>query len=169
MSAFRIRAGTYAASTMTSTYNVRSFAVQTDQLNPWFSPVTPSERWRQYDAQTEGGLSGLRRFIGKWNGSWYFNAITPGQVDYLRTTLFPTDGVNEDVTIVTYADGFGWICVQCTAHWNDPVTASGSQPTSQRLQDFRMDFDEGVLVGADSGSDFNSDFSDDFGTQGIPA
>jgi hypothetical protein len=169
MSAFRIRTGTQVASAMTSAYNVRAFTVQSDQLNPWFSPVSPSERWRQYDSQTSGGLSGLRRFIGKWNGAWMFNAITPGQVEYLRTTLFPTDGVNEAVTIVTYADGFGWVCIQCNAHWNDPVTASGSRPGSQRLEDFRIDFDEGVIVAVGVGGSHNISHNVSHNRGGIPA
>lgn len=144
MTSFRFRVGTYTTGDMGEQYEVTQFPTQPDQMNRWYSPVTPSERWSEFDFVTDGGLTGTRRHIGKWNGSWYFNAVTPGQVTYLRGLIFPRAAV----TIMTYADGFGWITLNCIALYNDPVSASVSKPGSGRLQDYRMDFIEGVLAPA---------------------
>ncbi|MAS33544.1 MAG: hypothetical protein CL610_06030 [Anaerolineaceae bacterium] len=168
MSAYRIRTGTHPASDMTSTYNVRAFPEQTDQHVPWFSPVTPSEMFRQYDAQTPGGLDGTRRFLGRWNGSWYFNALSPGQIDYIQTAFFPDNGVNQQLTIVTYVVRKGWVCLNVYGHFNEPADAGSSRAGSGQMEGLRLiDFDEGVI--ANSGGDFNSDFNSDFSKGGIPA
>jgi len=168
MSAYRIRIGTHSASDMTSTYDVRDWPTQSDQKTPWFSPVTPSEMFKEYDSQSDGGLDGTRRFLGKWNGAWYFNALSPGQIDYIQDTFFTTDGANEALTIVTYVVRSGWICLNITGHYNDPADAGQSKPGSGQMENLRLiDFDEGTE--ADSGGGFSSGFSSGFNIGGIPA
>lgn len=166
MSAFRYRAGTYPANQMTSAYNVESFPMQSDQRNyPW-KIITPSEMARRYDARTGGGLDGTVRFIGSWNLRWYFTAITPLMLDYVLDTMFPTDGVNEVCTIVTYTARDGWICLNATAHFVEPADAGESKPRGLFLHGVYIEFDEGTIAG--TGGDFNSDFSSDFYIGGIP-
>jgi len=169
MSQFRARAGTYAASAMTSTYAIQSYPTQTDQQNyPWLV-ASPSEMFRPYDAITRGGLSGLRRQIGKWNGAWYFAALTPLMFNYVQQTLFPTDGINELMTIVTYTARQGWVCLNLYGHLNEPQEFGQTRPRGLLLTDVKLiDFDEGVVVGY-LGGDFSADFNADFDRGGIPA
>jgi hypothetical protein len=165
MASYRIRVGTWDAGDMTSTYNVTGFTVQSDQRHKWVNPVSPSGRWSQYDGQADG-LDGTRRFIGKFNGVWVFGALTPLQVQYLRNTIFPSNGVNETVTIVTYDDYLGFICLNLAAHWNDPARTSQAMPGLPILRDLRIDFNEGTL---NTGGAFSSGFSSGFDIGGIPA
>lgn len=166
MAQFRARAGTYDASDMTSTYNIQDYPVQSDQRNyPWII-ATPSEMFREFDAQTRGGLDGTLRNIGRWNGSWYFGALTPLMFDYVQDTLFPTDGVNETLTIVTYTVKRGWVCLNVQAHLIDPTDTGSTRPRGQLLTNVRLiDFTEGTE--ADSGGGFSSGFSSGFSIGGI--
>lgn len=168
MSQFRARAGTYNASDMTSAYAIENYAIQSDQRTyPWII-ATPSEMFREFDAQTRGGLDGTLRNIGKWNGSWYFGALTPMMFEYVQATLFPTNGVNEALTVVTYTVKRGWVCLNIQAHLLEPAEFGTTKPRGQVLTNVRLiDFNEGNE--ADSGGDFNSDFNSDFNLGGIPA
>lgn len=168
MSDFRARVGTHNASDMTSTYDVDAFPIQADQRNYAWHIATPSELFREFDAQTGGGLSGLRRNIGKWNGSWYFGGVTPLMFDYVQTTLFPTDGANEWLTIVTYVAKRGWKCFNIYAHLNELAEVGETRPRGQLMTNVRLiDFDEGTE--ANSGGEFTSEFTSEFMHGGIPA
>lgn len=166
MSQFRARAGTYDASDMTSTYAIEDFAIQSDQRNyPWLI-VTPSELFREFDAQTGGGLDGTVRNIGKWNGSWHVAALTPLMFDYVQDTLFPTDGVNEALTIVTYTAKRGWKCLNIRAHLLEPPDFGTTKPRGMLLTNVRLiDFFDGDE--ADSGGGYSSGFSSGYDIGGL--
>ncbi len=163
----RIRAGTYTAAEMTSTYAVKSWPVQSDQTRRWVDPVSPSGRVSEYDAVTDGGLTGNRKAIGKINFSDVFGFVTPLQAQYIRATLFPTDGLNETVTVVHWDDTFGWQCVNCTAHWNDPARIADAFPGVKGQRNLRIDYTDGDV--ADSGGAFSNAFSSAFDIGGIPS
>jgi len=163
----RIRTGTHDASDMTDTYAVKNFTVQSDQKHKWVDPVSPSGRVSEYDALTDGGLTGNRKAIGKINFSDIFGYVTPLQTQYIRAQLFPTDGLNEALTVVTWDDNEGWICVNCTAHWNDPARTADALPGIPGQRNLRIDFTDGTI--ADSGGAFSSAFSTAFHVGGIPS
>lgn len=166
MSAFRIRAGTYPANAMTSTYNVESFPIQADQRNyPW-KIITPSEMARQFDAITEDGGDGTSVAIGRWNLRWHFTALTPLMIDYVLDTIFPTNGLNEAVTIVTYTARMGWICLNINAHWREPAETGESKPRGGFLHGPYLDFDDGVV--AYSGGGYSLGYSSGYDIGGIP-
>jgi hypothetical protein len=166
MAAPRIRAGTHTASDMTSTYDVAAFPIQADQRNYLWRVVTPTEMAREFDAQTEGGLDGTRRNIGYWNGSIYLMACTPLMHEYVRQTLFPTNGVNEALTIVIYTVKRGWVCLQVDGHLNELSEVGENHPQARFLEAVRLiDFDNGVL---NTGGGFSSGFSSGFDLGGIP-
>lgn len=167
MSQFRARPGTYNASDMTSTYNIDDYPIQSDQQTYQWLIATPSELFREYDAQTGGGLDGTVRNIGRWNGSWYFGGLTPLMFDYVQATLFPTDGVNEALTIVTYTAKRGWVCLNIRAHLLEPADYGTTQPRGKLLTSVRLiDFNDGVE--AVSGGEFTSEFTSEFVHGGIP-
>ncbi len=166
MSEFRARVGTHPASTMTSAYNVQDYPIQADQRTyPWLI-ATPSEMFREFDAQTRGGLDGTVRNMGRWNGSWYFGGLTPLMFDYVQDTLFPTDGVNEALTIVTYTVKRGWVCLNIQAHLIDPTDTGDTRPRGQLLTNVRLiDFNEGVE--AASGGAYSSAYSSAYDIGGV--
>jgi hypothetical protein len=166
MTQFRARAGTYNASDMTSTYAIEGYPIQADQRNyPWLI-ATPSELFREFDAQTRGGLDGTVRNIGRWNGSWHFGALTPLMFAYVQTTLFPTNGVNEALTLVTYTAKRGWVCLNVQAHLLEPADYGTTKPRGQLLTNVRLiDFTEGVE--ADSGGAYSSAFSNAYDIGGV--
>ncbi len=165
----RIRVGTWNAADMTSTYDIRNFPLQDDQLNYylWMPPVSPSGFMRQYDAVITDTLDGTRGGIGRYNGSWLFDPITPMMAQYWRNTYFPTDGWNEVVTIVTYSIYEGWICLNLNAHWNDPALVVQARPGSRTVSGLRIDFDEGVLAASGGSHSLAHNISHNIG--GIPA
>lgn len=167
MSQFRARAGTYSASDMTSTYNIEDYPIQSDQLTYQWLIAAPSEMFREFDAQTRGGLDGTIRNIGKWNGSWYLGGLTPLMFDHVQDTLFPTDGVNEALTIVTYTVKRGWICLNIQGHLLEPADFGTTKPRGKLLTSVRLiDFNEGTE--ADSGGGFSFGFSSGFDIGDIP-
>lgn len=165
MAAPRIRVGTHPASDMTSTYDVSAFPVQADQRNyPW-RVVVPTELAREFDAQTDG-IDGTRRNIGQWNGSIYFVAITPLMYAHIEQTLFPTNGVNEDLTLVIYSAKRGWICIQASCHLNELALVGQSRRRGGFVEAVQLiDFNNGVLS---TGGGFASGFSSGFDIGGIP-
>lgn len=167
MSQFRARTGTHNASDMTSAYNIQDYPIQTDQRTyPWIV-ASQSELFREFDAVTGGGLSGTRRQIGKWNGAWFFGALTPLMFAHVKSTLFPTDGLNEQLTIVTYIVKRGWTALNIYAHLNEPAEFGQTRPRGQVLTNVRLiDFDEGTL--ADSGGGYSTGYSSGYPTGGIP-
>lgn len=169
MTEHRIRVGTWPANAMTSAYAIKNFPSQTDQLNYyiWVDPISPSGFFRQYDAVIDDTLDGTRGGIGKYNGSWYFDPLTPLMAQYWRNTIFPTDGWNEDVTIVTYTVSWGWVALNITAHWNEVARVAQPRPGSKTVQAVKLiDFDQGTL--AASGGEFTSEFTSEFVHGGIP-
>lgn len=165
---YRARTGIHNASDMTNTYAISAYPRQSDQRNyPWMI-VTPSEQFNPYDAITDGGLSGTRRAIGKWNGSWFFATATPLMIDHVVSTLFPTDGVNEWLTIVTYTAQYGWQCLNIYAHFN-VLEFGQSRPRGQVLRNVRLiDFTDGTI--ANSGGAYDaSAYDSGYDTGGIPS
>lgn len=162
----RLRVGTYNATQMTSTYDIDDWTVQSDQRNAPWRIVSPSENFREFDAVTEPGLDGTRRMIGGWNGAWYFPAITPLMFDYVRNTYFPTDGVNETMTIVTKTV-YGWKCFNIEAHLNLFADVGESRPRGNLMKATRLiDFTDGAL---NTGGGFKADaFTSGFDIGGIP-
>jgi hypothetical protein len=161
----RIRVGTYAATTMTDTYAVQNFPIQSDQRNyPW-RVITPTETAREFDAQTDG-VDGTRRYIGKWNGGLYFTAITPEMYQYVRLNLFPTNGVNEALTFVIYVVNKGWVCIQADCQLNQLAEVGQSRPQARFTEGVRLiEFGNGEL---NTGGAFTSGFSSGFDLGGIP-
>lgn len=168
MSEFRARAGTWDAADMTSAYNLQDYPIQSDQRNyPWII-ASPSELFREFDAQTGGGLDGTIRNIGRWNGAWYLGALTPLMFDYVQDTLFPADGVNEALTIVTYTVKRGWLCLNIQAHLLEPADFGTTKPRGQLLTNVKLiAFNEGTE--ADSGGSHSLAHNISHNIGGVPA
>jgi hypothetical protein len=98
----RLRAGTHAASALTSTYNVEDFPVQSDQNDacPWTidgAGTTPPKPAR---IVTNGDLS--RSPDGEYTWQWRMSYMTNGMLSYWLATFLPGGVESANVTVMTY-------------------------------------------------------------------
>lgn len=166
----RLRAGTWDASAMTTAYAVANFPTQADQRHIKWRVVSPSGFMNEYDAYTEGGLDGTVRAIGRWNGEIVIAAATPMMLEYIRDTLFPTDGVNEDLTIVNYSVArSGLVCInaKATLRLGRPAEMAEPFPGQGAVVQVRIPYFDGIE--ASSGGAYSAAYSSAYNIGGIPA
>lgn len=164
----RYRPGTWSASDMTADYDIEAFPVQDDQgVYRWWI-ASPSELFNEVDAVIASELTGHVIEVGSWHGSWFIAVATPDMMQHLRAALFPTNGLNEAATIVTYTATRGWVCLNLKARWKGAVPGqiAETKPRGRALLNVRIDFDSGVL--AASGGEFTNEFTSEFTHGGIP-
>jgi hypothetical protein len=99
---WRIRAGTHAASDLTSTYNVVDFALQSDQSHatPWTidsAGTTPPKHKRVVQNADESWSPD-----GTVEWAWRMGYMTNGMLSYWLATLLPAGVYSATVTAMTY-------------------------------------------------------------------
>lgn len=170
----RIRRGWHPASDMTIDYEWRRLPRAADQRNINWTIVTPSGFFNEVDTIIGDTLDRSVGELGGWNGSIFISNVTPGMIRVLRDEIWQTDGLNEQITIVHYVVGRGWMCLQGWGRLRASRPGDIAEPRagSGVITNFRIDFDTvfGTSGGeAPSGGGFSATaFSSGFDTGGIP-
>lgn len=108
----RLRAGTYTAAQLTSTYNVVDFAVQSDQnaLTPWVIDAAGTTPPKYARIVSNADLSRSADGFVSWQ--WRFSYKTNGMVGYWLTTFLPAGVQSAAVTALTYDE------TDTVTYWN---------------------------------------------------
>lgn len=99
---WRVRAGTHAASALTSTYNVQDFPIQSDQndASPWDIDSLGTTPPKYDRIVTNGDKS--RSPDGFANWQWRMSYMTNGMLSYWLATLLPGEAESAEITALTY-------------------------------------------------------------------
>lgn len=174
MSSERIQRGWHPASAMTTAYEWARLRRAADQYDlPWMLG-TPSGFFNEVDAIIDDALDSSLGETGGWNGPLHVAVVTPGMIQVLREDIWVTDGLNEQITIVHYVVGRGWVCLQGWGRLraSRPRDIAEPQPGSGLIRNFRIDFDtvHGTSGGiAPSGGSHNLSHNASHNIGGIPA
>ena len=98
----RLRAGTHAASAMTSTYNIVDLPIQADQNDacPWVIDAAGTMPPKPARVVTNGDLS--RSPDGEYTWQWRMSYMTNLMLDYWLTAYLPAEAESANVTVMTY-------------------------------------------------------------------
>lgn len=169
----RIRRGWHDASAMTRDYEWNNLPTASDQRKIRWVIASPSGFFNEVDAVIEDTLDNSIGEIGGWNGDLIVSDITPGMIQVLKDEIWQTDGLNEAITIVHYAVGRGWVCLQGWGRLkvSRPGDIAEAHAGTKSIANFRIGFDtaQGISGGeASSGGEFTSEFTSEFVHGGIP-
>lgn len=148
---FRLRAGTYAATNLTTTYRLTAFTVQNDQRTPmgtegaikvaWLNPAFPPSTLPHPQAVVVA-RDFTRRAHGYLKWRWVFGRWTFGMYDYLLDTFFPSDAHYAAITCTHYAHNIlgYYTAIMARPDESNLVMVPGG------YRDIVLDFERGVKI-----------------------
>lgn len=143
----RLRAGTYTSSSVTTTYAITAWTVQSDQqlngqtVSPWIPPyqAPPPEYARVI---TTGDLNQGADGYLKW--TWTFSYWTFGQMSYFLSTYLSGSVYSAAVTAMTYDATDTAVFINATL--NRPVINQDMEPEIAGWKNVKLRFDSGVVT-----------------------
>lgn len=154
---YRIRAGTWAANQLDSSYEVGVLPRQDDQPNivDWLEPLEGSDVYRDF-AEINISMDGTGKTLGEGSVTWFSSYWTPFMVSYFIDTYPPGE-----YTIMTFDAGAGWIVVNCTLQ---PIDKTQGQRVGTGYKSIPIRFV--AATEAPAGFGFTSGFSNGFDAPG---